>query len=99
MGLSLVDKILLLIGIMLGFALIYLFCYWDTKNWHGLEESQDVTWMQKFNNRLYFSVSTMTTTGSNVHPRVTSLRYLCMFQQCILFLGLLSLLHINISSY
>lgn len=50
-------------GFIILFSIIYTIACPTTDHWKGITEAEDITLFDKFFNRLYFSLTTMTTIG------------------------------------
>lgn len=70
-------------GFIILFAIIYTIACPTTDHWKGIQDDQDKTVFDKFFNRLYFSLTTMTTIGygdiAPVSKRARSIVLLQMF--------------------
>ena len=82
----------LLIGFIIIFAVIYTIACPTTDHWKGLTEANDKTLFDKFFNRLYFSLTTMTTIGyGDIAPVSKTARSIVMLQMFIFVLKLTSI--------
>lgn len=77
------KRLSIIIGFIILFAIIYTITCPKTDHWKGINEAQDKTLFDKFFNRLYFSLTTMTTIGYGdiipVSKRARSIVLLQMF--------------------
>lgn len=64
-------------------------CAFDETHWNGID-NEDEFILHKFFNRLYFTVTTFSTTGyGDVTPKTRSLRMFVMVLQMVIFFQLL----------
>ena len=57
------------VGLVVLFSLLYLFLFWDSGHWFGVDDCDD-EFVDKFLNRVYFSLCTTSTIGFGmVAPR------------------------------
>ena len=85
-----VYEILVIIGVTLLFAVLYTILCPSTSDWKGLDNYEDKTILDKFFNRLYFSLTTMTTIGyGDVVPKTKKGRLLSMGQMIAFILKIL----------
>lgn len=70
-------------GFIILFAVIYTIACPTSDHWKGIQDDHDITLFDKFFNRLYFSLTTMTTIGygdiAPVSKRARSIVLLQMF--------------------
>ena len=79
----------LLIGLIIIFAVIYTIACPTTDHWKGLTEENDKTLFDKFFNRFYFSLTTMTTIGyGDIAPVSKTARSIVLLQMFIFVLKL-----------
>lgn len=80
----------IIIGILIVFAVIYTIACPTTDHWKGLNNINDATLFDKFFNRLYFSLTTMTTIGyGDITPDSKTARSIVLLQMFTIILKLL----------
>lgn len=80
----------IIIGILIVFAVIYTIACPTTDHWKGLNNMNDATLSDKFFNRLYFSLTTMTTIGyGDITPVSKTARSIVLLQMFTIILKLL----------
>lgn len=84
-----INKFLIVLGIIFLFAIIYTILCPEADHWKGLSELDDKTLYDKFFNRLYFSIASMTTIGyGDLSPLSKTARLVALIQMFILLLPL-----------
>lgn len=88
-----INNFSIIIGILIVFAVIYTIACPTTDHWKGLNDLNDSTITDKFFNRLYFSLTTMTTIGfGDITPVSKTARSLVMLQMFTIILKILFML-------
>lgn len=88
-----INNFSIIIGILIVFAVIYTIACPTTDHWKGLNDLNDSTLTDKFFNRLYFSLTTMTTIGfGDITPVSKTARSLVMLQMFTIILKILFML-------
>ena len=88
-----INNFSIIIGILIVFAIIYTIACPTTDHWKGLNDLNDSTLTDKFFNRLYFSLTTMTTIGfGDITPVSKTARSLVMLQMFTIILKILLML-------
>ena len=76
-----IQKFSIIIGFIILFAIIYTIACPTTDHWKGLTDDNDKTMFDKFFNRLYFSLTTMTTIGyGDISPLSKTARSIVLLQ-------------------
>jgi hypothetical protein len=84
-----INKFFIVLGVIILFAIIYTILCPSADHWKGLSEVDDKTLYDKFFNRLYFSIATMTTIGyGDLSPLSKTARFVALIQMFILILPL-----------
>lgn len=75
------GELTLLIMTNIIYSLVYVFFCSDSSDWNGIDPKTDRTFLEKFMNRLYFSVVTFSTVGyGDISPKTHKARMLVMTQ-------------------
>ena len=83
------QKFSIVIGFIIIFAIIYTIVCPTTDHWKGITENNDKTLFDKFFNRLYFSLTTMTTIGyGDIAPVSKTARSIVLLQMFMFILRL-----------
>ena len=76
-----IQKFSIVIGFIILFAIIYTIACPTTDHWKGIDFDNDRTLFDKFFNRLYFSLTTMTTIGyGDISPVSKTARSIVLLQ-------------------
>ena len=87
------NDLLMLLAVTAAYSLVYMACCYDSDHWNGIDEDDDATDLDKFFNRLYFSVVTFSTVGyGDITPRSRTARLLVTSQIVCNTVGLLRML-------
>jgi hypothetical protein len=87
-------KNLIIISLILIFTFTLLMYNFDFHHWNGITEKDDKN--NRFINRLYFVMSTLSTTGyGDVTPKTKKMKIIVMVFQFILLISLISILSEN----
>ena len=87
-------KNLIIISLILIFTFTLLMYKFDFHHWNGIIEEDDKN--NRFINRLYFVMSTLSTTGyGDVTPKTKKMKIIVMIFQFILLISLISILSEN----
>ena len=97
MNTSLQQKLISLCVTIFAFALVYTIFFDDKKHWNGMDDNIDETtqhpFLQKFMNRLYFTLTTTSTVGyGDISPLSTSARTVVMLNMIIITIEGLAIL-------
>jgi len=85
-----IQKFSIIIGFIILFAIIYTIACPTTDHWKGLTDDNDKTMFDKFFNRLYFSLTTMTTIGyGDISPLSKTARSIVLLQMFIFVLKII----------
>ncbi len=81
----LIKNYIILLSITVLFALLYTIVIPNYNDWIGIKKEDDITFRDKFINRLYFSLATTSTVGyGDVVPLTKNGRFISMIQMSIL---------------
>ena len=91
MNTKLIKKISLLFLPVFLFIILYCIFTWDSNNWNGIA-NKDNTIFEKIINRIYFTLSTVTTVGyGNMSANSIKCRILVILQMLTLIIGFTNL--------
>ena len=80
-----IKNYIILLSITIIFALLYTIVVPNYNDWIGIKKEDDITFCDKFINRLYFSLATTSTVGyGDVVPLTKNGRFISMIQMGIL---------------
>lgn len=79
---------LVIISIVILFSIIfYTFNY---NHWIGIDENEDIGFKNRFFNRLYFTMTTFSSTGyGDIYPKTKALKIIVMILQFLLTVSIL----------
>lgn len=89
---DILKTIISIILIVITFAILYTLFFSCSDSWKGLDSENDETLGQKFMNRLYFSMTTLSTVGyGDISPKSNWARLLVMIQMGLVLINVIEL--------
>ena len=90
---ELFRRFMLYISTLFIFALIYVYVGNDPNDWNGIDPDNDITLLDKFFTRLYFTTISLSTIGyGDISPKTTRLRALTIMFALLMILEVYALL-------
>ena len=90
---SILEKTRIYFIVILFIAVVCLIFGWDTYHWKGIEDDDDVTLIDKFFNRLYFSFITFSTIGyGDITPKSKQMRLIIMTLSMFILVGVVHII-------
>ena len=78
------------------FTILFLLLGWNTNLWNGINKNEDLSFFNKFFNRFYFVLISMSTMGyGDITPKGKILKLLTMIMSIVVALSILQLIVAN----
>lgn len=86
-------KIISYLCILFSVVFIYLTFGWNSEEWNGLDDTNDVTFEDKFINRMYFTFVTFSTAGyGDISPKSKKLKLISCTVAFIMIIEIMNFL-------